>query len=433
MSVLLDSNNPKAVKAFTLREQVWMLFDDPASSVWAQFVAIWVMALIVISCISFVVETDLAYHNMEYPIFSYIEYVCIVQFTIEYLVRLISCPDKVDFLYNFMNTVDLVAILPFYIEKVSGELKSTGFLRVIRLARVFRVFKISRYLTWITVFVNAIKTSAQPMFMLLYVMMIALVFFSSIMYFLERGVFDEENNMYMRKNPLTFAKEPSPYQSIPGTFWWCIITMTTVGYGDTVPVTWQGRLLASVASLCGILVFAVPITVISKAFDSEIHHMRQLDKLGISKLRQLKAAMMAAYRREKEECRGSERIVRKSIMTLLLRHLQSSESNFNWNLTTQLESRDLRAILIFYVSNQISAVISESNKYLAEKIENCIEDHKRDIQYEINTLLYELIDSKSATKYKNFQSVVKDMFLERELMETLNEKWDRQSSGSEWD
>jgi voltage-gated potassium channel Kch len=157
-----------------------------------------------------------------------------------------------------LNIIDFVSILPFYVELMAGGEAASGSsaIRVVRLVRVFRVFKISRYLTWVKIFAEALIQSWQPLAMLVFVMGIATVVFSSALYYAERDML----------NPKT---QQANVVSIPDAFWWCIITMTTVGYGDKVPMTAVGKLIAAVTSLCGILVLAVPITVISTNFNEQ--------------------------------------------------------------------------------------------------------------------------------------------------------------------
>eukprot|EP00948_MAST-09A_sp_MAST-9A-sp1_P001173 g1173.t1 len=261
----------------SLREKVWILFEDPTSSSAANFIAFFLMLLIAISCGAFVIETLPQFYNKQKHIWEGIETVCIAFFTIEYLIRIVTCPDKIKFLSGFLNTVDLIAIVPFYIELVDKTVNpnveqsggSTAVFRVLRLIRVFRVFKISRYLKWVKVLGVAMRESASPLAMVLFVIMIATIFFSSAIFFAEQGVWDESLGYFVLD-----GKE-SPFQSIPQSMYWCIITMTTVGYGDIYPTTSLGKFFGALTSLSGIFVLAIPITIISTNFNEEYYKMKK--------------------------------------------------------------------------------------------------------------------------------------------------------------
>ena len=212
--------------------------DEPAKSLAGRVVSVFILTLIMISCTAFCVETLPQYHRVGGVgnAWGYIEYVCTAVFTLEYVLRLATAPDYRAFFLNFMNAVDLLAIVPFYIEvgvaqmSISGgeldpdvQLDLDGF-RILRLLRVFRVFKIARYLTWVNMFVVAMRNSLTSLLMLLLIVMIAMVACSSFMYYAERGEYDAVQRFYVRVDGSL-----SPFQSIPECFWWCIITMTTVG------------------------------------------------------------------------------------------------------------------------------------------------------------------------------------------------------------
>lgn len=270
----------------TTRERLWALFDDPTSGRGAQFIAVFIMTLIAISCVTFCLETLPELADTDQCTWDGIELVCIIFFTIEYVIRICTCPDKIKFLKGLLNFIDFIAIVPFYIEKASDApacdepQDATGggsgaVFRVVRLVRVFRVFKISRYLSWVRIFGAAMANSAQPLGMLGFIMMIACVFFSSAIYYAEKGNLNPADGQYYR--PLGTEKfgELSPFQSIPMSFWWCIVTMTTVGYGDAYPVTFPGKIIACITSLLGILVLAIPITVISTNFSIEYDNLKK--------------------------------------------------------------------------------------------------------------------------------------------------------------
>ena len=261
------------LKELPVKEQVWVLMNDPHSSRAAQLIAATVMTVIIISCAAFVAQTLPEYANSRSPAWGAIEYACIFVFSLELGLRLWSCPNRLDFFNpykNALNIIDLAAILPFFLELALSSSAASGssIVRVVRLIRIFRVFKISRYLPWVRVFTNALYLSSQPLVMLLLMILLASVLFSSAIYYAERGEWSAEVGAWQRRTT-DGGLETSPYQSIPESFWWCIVTMTTVGYGDAVPTSPLGRFIAALAALSGILVLAIPVSIISTNFNSE--------------------------------------------------------------------------------------------------------------------------------------------------------------------
>ncbi|KAJ3426387.1 voltage-gated potassium channel [Anaeramoeba flamelloides] len=249
-----------------IRIQLFLFFYDSSSSKFAMLNSIFIMLVILMSTINFALESIPEYS--DYPIWFKLETFAVVVFTIEYVCRIQGCylyeyggTGLKSFLYDFMNTVDLLAILPFYIELALGgsAASNVGIIRVVRLARVFRIFKFSKYNEGFQLVAKATKKSINGFNLLIFLLSLAIVVFSSVLYFAELGgqTFDEEKGVWIRD----MDGSESPFQSIPSTFWWAIVTMTTVGYGDTYPVTNLGKLVAACTMIIGLLVLAFPVTI----------------------------------------------------------------------------------------------------------------------------------------------------------------------------
>jgi hypothetical protein len=220
---------PRRVEEMSIRQAIWVTMEDPSSSRAAQLVAGLVMGMIILSCAAFVIQTLPEYvEGSQDNVWNAIEDLCITVFTIEFALRFSTCPSKLQFVRQPLNIVDFLAILPFYLELVAGSAAGgSAIIRIIRLVRIFRIFKLSRYLPWVRVFTNALSLSLQPLLMLVLVVIIAMVLFSSVIYYAERGEWSEADKAFMRLNTVTGEFGKSPFQSIPASFWWCIVTMTT--------------------------------------------------------------------------------------------------------------------------------------------------------------------------------------------------------------
>eukprot|EP00854_Cymbomonas_tetramitiformis_P011737 gene11737-13861_t len=295
------------------KERIYLTFSDPSSSKVSQYISLFIMVLILLSSVSFVMETLPEYSNpptddpkgqpVPDPSFGWIETFCIVCFTIEFMSRFLfvhamrdesllvliffesseqvlkgentdGMRKTVYWLLDTMNLIDAAAIAPFYVEAVLGTGSGgLGFLRVVRLARVFRVFKMGKYNEGMQLFGRVMIMSSPALSLLLFFSLISMVVFGSMVYFAEAGEWTVNDQYpdgeYLRPDITHTDEEPTPFKSIPDSFWWVIVTSSTVGYGDFYPTTAFGKLVATLCMVSGVLVLALPITIIGSNFANE--------------------------------------------------------------------------------------------------------------------------------------------------------------------
>ncbi|KAL4226558.1 Potassium voltage-gated channel subfamily A member 2 [Mactra antiquata] len=259
-----------------IRRAIWETLEYPGGSVISIIIAIISVAFILTSVATFCIETLPQFKNRDCTnvtrydengdletvrVFNYsdplfiIESSCILWFVLELTVRFIVCPSSLKFVKDIINWIDVVSIAPYFIFMIMFFLNNTcqnnsKFLAVLRVLRVARVFKLSRFSDGLKILAKTMQVSLRELSMFLLFLAIAVVIFAGAIYYAEA------------------QREDSYFTSIPDAFWWAIISMTTVGYGDVYPVGEFGKMIGAMCVLSGLLAIALPVPVIVTNFNN---------------------------------------------------------------------------------------------------------------------------------------------------------------------
>jgi len=322
-------------KVFRVRlpryERLFFTFDISENSTWAsQSVSVTIMLSIFMSILTFVIESvpgPKLPKNLRKSL-PYIDMVCVMVFTVDYLVRLSTVPwarmqlldkqfiedvftGRIDrrllrpterlrrFLTAPMGLVDLLSCAPFWVELVietsqgngivgiTSDADGTDALRILRFVRLVRVLKLGKVTrvdlgedrNMVLQLFGEVVGRAKPALQLVALLiLLAMLTFGSLIWFAERGIGLDPGDprcpdaQLCKKGPIRkradgqFEDSLSPFESIPASFWWVLVTITTVGYGDHYPVTEFGYLIGAATILYGVVVFALPVGIIGTAF-----------------------------------------------------------------------------------------------------------------------------------------------------------------------
>jgi voltage-gated potassium channel len=204
---------------------------------------LFIQTLIVLSLITFSVETMPNISDETRALLRAIEVITVSIFTTEYLLRILVSDRKLSFLFSFYGLVDLAAILPFYLA-TGLDMRS---LRAFRLLRLFRAFKLLRYSKAMSRFHRAFLIAKEELVLFTVVTAMLLYFSASGIYFFENDA------------------QPEVFTSIFSSLWWAVATLTTVGYGDIYPITTGGKLFTFFMLMIGLGVIAVPTGLVASA------------------------------------------------------------------------------------------------------------------------------------------------------------------------
>ncbi|XP_068944251.1 potassium voltage-gated channel subfamily V member 2 [Petaurus breviceps papuanus] len=295
-----------------LRRRLWNLLEKPFSSVAAKVIGVASSFFVLISVVAMALNTvEEMQHHAEpgagggdpRPILEHVETLCIAFFTLEYLLRLASTPDLRRFARSALNLVDLIAILPLYLqlllETLMGEDQGRGkgsardhdietvgcvgkvgqVLRIMRLMRIFRILKLARHSTGLRAFGFTLRQCYQQVGCLLLFITMGIFAFSAAVYSVEHDVVGTN------------------FTSIPHAWWWAAVSISTVGYGDMYPETHLGRLFAFLCIAFGIILNGMPISILYNKFSDYYS--------------KLKAYEYTAVRRERGKVNFTKRAMKK--------------------------------------------------------------------------------------------------------------------------
>lgn len=234
--------------------------EDPVS----RFCNGFLVTLISLNVLAVILESVPSLHANYGQAFHFFEVISVVIFSLEYLARVWSCTERpgvkfhhplwgrLRYMLTPMLLLDLIVILPFFL-----AMMGTFDLRFLRVLRLLRVFRLTRYSSALRLLVEVLKDEAANIGAALFILMMMVVFSASLVYLAE------------------FEVQPDAFGSIPDALWWAIITITSIGYGDVVPVTTMGKVFGAVIGILSVGIVALPTGIIASGFNQALHQRKQ--------------------------------------------------------------------------------------------------------------------------------------------------------------
>jgi len=203
-----------------------------------------VLLWVILASVLVVILDSVSWIAIKYStILVSLEWAFTILFTVEYLVRVLVVPHKGRYIFSFWGLIDLVSFLPTYLSLILVGYKYLIILRIVRLLRVFQVYQLTQFLLESKSLYSALRSSIYKISIFMILVLIIVVVLGSIMFVVEG--------------------DESGFTSIPQSIYWAIITITTVGYGDIVPITVFGKFISSFIMLIGYSIIAVPTGIVT--------------------------------------------------------------------------------------------------------------------------------------------------------------------------
>lgn len=267
---LIDRVEPPARSRWITRRRLFEVLEASAKGdATSRVVDAVLVTLIVVNVVCAALESVPSLYARFGTQFVWLEIVSVTIFSLEYVLRLLCAVEhesprykhpvwgRVRYAFSGLALIDLVAILPFYLAA------STGIdLRTVRTLRLLRVLKLSHYFSALGVLLDVIRTERAA--------------FGAAYFLIALGISIASTGVYIAEHDA----QPEAFGSVPAALYWSIVTLTTVGYGDVVPITTFGRLLGAVVMILGVGMLAIPTGILATGFTLELRRRRDRAEAG---------------------------------------------------------------------------------------------------------------------------------------------------------
>jgi len=302
----------------TCKYIMWEIFETPdvRPTMASVLVTGWIMSLVAASSVLAVIQTLPTIRIEQRDLWIAFEYFFQIRFTIELIVRVTCCPDKAAFFYNgpvaktSLNWIDIIVVGPFWLEEIltavasSGDTGNLTWIRLLRLGKGVRLVKLGRKSRGLAMLQASLGQSVDALQLFLLILGLITILCSCTIYFMSRGEWDTLRLEYHRKfnnggfkyddgTPELYDYDcwsanytgtnmtqndckpyPSPFQSVPQCFWFTMVSLMTVGYGEVTPITYTGQLMGAITVLVGIITLVLPLSIIQSSFVDERRKMK---------------------------------------------------------------------------------------------------------------------------------------------------------------
>ena len=228
------------------------------------------LGFILISAFLAIFESIKTIDHYIHTLLVVLEWMITIFFSIEYALRIVCTPNWRRYIFSFYGIIDLISILPFYLSFFAVESKVLSIIRILRLLRIFRILDLVQFTQQANQLKKALKNSQTKILVFIYFVLVLSVILGALMYMIE--------------------PHDKAFTSIPRSIYWCIVTLTTVGYGDVVPTTTFGQIMASIIMILGYGIIAVPTGIVTSEYSrtyrkkephkSDISHKTPLQDIG---------------------------------------------------------------------------------------------------------------------------------------------------------
>ena len=201
------------------------------------------LVLIIFSVILVALESIDSFYNKYSYFLNFAEWIITFFFTIEYIIRIVAVHKPIKYIISFYGIIDLLSTIPKYVSLFLVGTQSLVALRALRLLRIFRILKMTRYIGESNTIMKALISSRAKIGVFIFSVLVICIIFGTLMYMIESN--------------------ESGFTSIPKSIYWCIVTLTTVGYGDIAPATSLGQFIASIIMVMGYGIIAVPTGIVT--------------------------------------------------------------------------------------------------------------------------------------------------------------------------